>query len=65
MSTQPKPHITKVKCIVYWFPDEVADHTPAPGWQVAPSRNIDECDYHGVGLTVKEAWEDYLYWRDV
>lgn len=65
MSSHPKPHFKKVKCIEYWYPEDISGHTPVPGWQVTPTKDINEADYHGVGLTVQEAWEDYIYWRDV
>lgn len=60
-----KPHIIKVKCIEYWEPDSVKDHTPIPGYMVCPDRDINNCQYFGLGETLTEAWEDYLEWKDL
>lgn len=55
-----KPHFKKVKCIVYWNPEEIEGHTPVPGWQITPSRGVSDENFYGLGRTVQEAWEDYL-----
>lgn len=60
MSSQPKPHFKKVKCIVYWYPEDIEGHTPVPGWQVTPYRQSEDDNFYGVGVTIQEAWEDYL-----
>lgn len=60
MSSQPKPHFKKVKCIVYWYPEDIEGHTPVPGWHVLPYRAADDDYLYGIGETIQEAWEDYV-----
>jgi hypothetical protein len=50
-----KPHIKKVKCIIYWNPEDIEGHTPVPGYEVTVAG-----DLYGLGETIKQAWEDYL-----
>lgn len=60
MSSQPKPHLKRVKCIIYWNPEEIEGHTAVPGWQVLPYRAAGDDNFCGLGVTIQEAWEDYL-----
>jgi len=47
MSSQPKPHFKKVKCIIYWYPEDIEGHAPVPGWQVTPYRAADDDHFYG------------------
>ncbi len=54
-----KPRIKKVKCIVYWNPEQHKDHIPIPGYEVC-LKTKHGYDLYGLGETIEAAWKDYL-----
>lgn len=54
-----KPHIKKVPCIDFWGPPFFEGHVPNPGYHVYPF-GWEEGEWFGAGVTIEEAWKDYL-----